>query len=201
MIKNKQWFSLVELMIVVALIGIFFAATSYMNRDVRTYQNKAERFAGYIYDQIRIARNNMVIWRWVLSGTDRVVTTLRKVTISSTGITTSYEHPTGSGLEAQILPPFFESDPLYIIADIAVSSGGMTNTGYIPVWDQTGSTLGATYGEITLFSTGMQLFASGATNPIRTMMITTWYAGFKRSVIVDRVTGTVEIKVSGETNQ
>lgn len=186
-------------MIVVALIGLFFAATSYMNRDVRIYQNKAERFAGYIYDQVRIARNNMVIWRWVLSGsTDRVVTTLRKVTISSfTGITTTYEHPTGSGIEAQILPPFFESDPLYVIADISVSSGGMSNTGYIPAWDQTGST----YGEITLFSTGMQLFVSGAISPIRTMMITTWYAGFKRSVIVDRVTGTVEMKVSGETNQ
>lgn len=198
MINNKKGYSLVELMIVVALIGLFFAATSYMNRDVRIYQNKAERFAGYIYDQVRIARNNMVIWRWVLSGaTDRVVTTLRKVSVSSTGITTTYEHPTGSGLEAQILPPFFESDPLYVIADIAVSSGGMSNTGYIPTWDQTGST----YGEITLFSTGMQLFASGATNPVRTMMITTWYAGFKRSVIVDRVTGTVEMKVSGETNQ
>ena len=198
MINNKKGYSLVELMIVVALIGLFFAATSYMNRDVRIYQNKAERFAGYIYDQVRIARNNMVIWRWVLSGaTDRVVTTLRKVSISSTGITTTYEHPTGSGLEAQILPPFFESDPRYVIADIAVSSVGMTNPGYIPTWDQTGST----YGEITLFSTGMQLFASGATNPVRTMMITTWYAGFKRSVIVDRVTGTVEMKVSGETNQ
>jgi len=61
MINNKKGYSLVELMIVVALIGLFFAATSYMNRDVRIYQNKAERFAGYIYDQVRIARNNMVI--------------------------------------------------------------------------------------------------------------------------------------------
>ncbi|NRH20495.1 prepilin-type N-terminal cleavage/methylation domain-containing protein [Candidatus Gracilibacteria bacterium] len=198
MLYNKKGFSLAELMIVVALIGLFFAATSYMNRDVRVYQNKAERFAGYIYDQIRTARNNMVIGRGVLSGgTISIVATSRKISISNTGITSIYEHPTGTGMEAELLPPFFESDPLYIISDIAISSGGMTNVGTIPAWDQTG----ATSADIILSGTGIRLFVSGAINPIRTLMITTGYAGFKRSVLVDRVTGTVEIKVSGETNQ
>lgn len=188
-------------MIVVALIGIFFAATSYMNRDVRTYQHKAERFADNIYDTIRLARNNMVIWRGVLSGaTERVVTTKRVVNISATWVTTTYYYPIwggnfGSGIESEIYRPFFDSDPLYLISDISVSSGGMNN-GIIPAWDLSG----ATNAGITVTGTGIQLYVSGATD-IRTLMITTEYLGFKRSVLIDRVSGTLELKTSGETNQ
>ncbi len=63
MIHNKKGFTLFELMIVIALIGIFFTMTSYMTQDVRIYQNKAERLANSIYDTIRTARNNMIIGR------------------------------------------------------------------------------------------------------------------------------------------
>lgn len=63
MIHTKKGFTLFELMIVIALIGIFFMMTSYMSQDVRIYQTKAERLSNVIYDVIRTARNNMIIGR------------------------------------------------------------------------------------------------------------------------------------------
>lgn len=138
-----------------------------------------------------------MIWRGVLSGwTDRIVALQRDILITGTGITTIYYTPTtGTGLETELYQSFFDSDNLYVVSDISVSSWWMNN-GTIPTWDMTG----ATSASVSIFGTGMQLYVSGALSP-RTLMITAWYAGFKRSVLVDRVTGTIETKVSGETNQ
>lgn len=63
MIHTKKGFTLIEMMIVLALIGLFFTMMSYMTRDVRTYQTSADRLANSIYDTIRTARNNMIIGR------------------------------------------------------------------------------------------------------------------------------------------
>ncbi len=185
-------------MIVISLIGLFFVATSYLNRDARIYQFRAERLADYIYDTIRTSRNNMVIWRGVLSGwTDRIIATQRDILITSTGITTIYHTGSnGTGLETELPQSFFDSDNLYIVSDISVSSWWMNN-GIIPTWDLTGATMAT----ISMFSTGMQIATVPVAVSPRTLMITAWYAGFKRSVLVDRVTGTIETKVSGETNQ
>ena len=128
-------------MIVMALMGLFFAATSYLSRDPRIYQSNAERLANSAYDMIRNARNNMIIGRGVLSGSSTmVVTTERTITVSSTGITSSYLYGmSGTGTEASFLSPFYDNDAQYIISDIAVSSGGMLN-GLVPSWDHTGAT-------------------------------------------------------------
>jgi prepilin-type N-terminal cleavage/methylation domain-containing protein len=67
MIHSKKGFTLFELMIVLALIGAFFAITMSMNKDARTYQLSAERLANAIYDIVRTARSNMMIGRGVLS--------------------------------------------------------------------------------------------------------------------------------------
>jgi prepilin-type N-terminal cleavage/methylation domain-containing protein len=63
MIHNKKGFTLFEMMIVIAMIGLFFAMTSYMTQDVRINQTRTERLANTIYDQIRSARNSMIIGR------------------------------------------------------------------------------------------------------------------------------------------
>ena len=49
------------MMIVIALIGLFVTTVSYMNQDARIDQTRAERLANTVYDQIRSARNNMII--------------------------------------------------------------------------------------------------------------------------------------------
>jgi prepilin-type N-terminal cleavage/methylation domain-containing protein len=63
MFYTKKGFTLFEIMIVLALIGLFFVMTSYMTRDPRINQTRTERLVNTVYDQIRTARNNMIIGR------------------------------------------------------------------------------------------------------------------------------------------
>jgi prepilin-type N-terminal cleavage/methylation domain-containing protein len=59
----KKGFTLVELLVVIALIGLSLVATTYLSKDSRIYQVNAERLANNIYDTMRQARNNMIIGR------------------------------------------------------------------------------------------------------------------------------------------
>ena len=63
MIYTKKGFTLFEIIIVLVLIGLFFVMTSYMTRDPRINQTRTERLVNTVYDQIRTARNNMIIGR------------------------------------------------------------------------------------------------------------------------------------------
>ncbi len=201
MIYNKKGFTIFELMIVIALIGIFFTMTSYMSQDVRVYQSKAERFANAIYDMIRMARNNMIIGRGVLSGSTLVVTTKRVIDISSNGVFTNYTYGTTStGSETKLVFPFLDADPLYKINDISVSSGGLI-AGGVPLWDHTGAMSAA----ITISpNSDIVITGTSSTNTsissstIRTLKVTAGYNGFEESVVIDRVTGTVETRTSSQ---
>ncbi len=191
MIYTKKGFTLFEMMIVLALIGLFFVMTSYMTRDPRINQTRTERLVNTVYDQIRTARNNMIIWRWVSSGAILVVTTQRSVNITGTGVVTNYIYNTTStGTETRLVTPFFDRDPLYKITNIAVSSGvivpGALN------WDLSGAT-GATItinsnSDVTLTSLPVSPY------PIRLLKVTLGYGDFEQSVIIDRVSGIVEIR-------
>jgi hypothetical protein len=46
---------------VIALIGIFAAATTYLMDDVRIEQTNSERLANNINDSLKNARNNMIV--------------------------------------------------------------------------------------------------------------------------------------------
>lgn len=199
MIYTKKGFTLFELMIVVALIGIFFLMTSYMSRDVRIYQTRAERLANDIYDRIRISRNNMIIGRWVLSWSTLVVTTQRDIAISNTGIVTTYKYnSTNTGTESTLASPFFDSDPEYQISNIAVSSGAMV-AWVVPLWDQTGATSAVMTimpnSDITISAIKWWYSIS---SPIRTLKVTAEYQWYEQSVVIDRVSGNVEIRKSTE---
>ena len=46
--------------------------------------------------------------------------------ISATGVTTSYAYNSSyTGTETRFPAPFFDSDPRYVISDIAISSGSL----------------------------------------------------------------------------
>lgn len=193
MFHSKKGFTLFEMMIVLALIGLFFVMTSYMTRDVRINQTRAEKLANAVYDQIRSARNNMIIGRWVLSGgTTLVVTTQRNIDITATGVVTSYTYnSTSTGTETRLVTPFFDSDPLYKITDIAVSSGALV--AWALNWDLTGSTItGATIAISQ--NSDITISSLPASSSIRLLKITLGYGGFEQSVIIDRVSGIVEIR-------
>lgn len=140
MLYSKKGFTLFEIMIVLALIGVFFGITISMNKDARTYQLSAERLANAIYDVVRTARSNMIIGRGVFSGSTMVVATERTIYLTSTGMISTYRNATATGREASLVERYFDNDPLYKISDIAVSSGGIID-GVVPLWDNTGSTI------------------------------------------------------------
>ncbi len=67
-IVSKKGFSLVELMIVIGIIGIFFVAIQQLTQNTNLDQERTVRFAELIHDTIRDTRNDMVIGRGVLTG-------------------------------------------------------------------------------------------------------------------------------------
>lgn len=191
MVYTKKGFTLFEIIIVLVLIGLFFVMTSYMTRDPRINQTRTERLVNTVYDQIRTARNNMIIGRWVASGAILVVTTQRSIDITSTGVVTNYIYSTTStGTETRLVTPFFDRDPLYKITNIAVSSGVML-PGALN-WDISG----ATNASITISSNSDVSLSSipASPYPIRLLKVTLGYGDFEQSVIIDRVSGIVEIR-------
>ncbi len=185
---SKKWFTLLEIIIVLALIWLFIVATSYYNRDTRIYQANAERLANNVKDTIQSARNNMILGRWVLSGSSLVVANQRVISIWWSGITSVYG-TTNTGSESSLIWPFFDNDTQYRITDISVSSGILLN-GIMPIWDQTW----VTASEITILTNGnLQISALGVATPINILRITAGYAGFERSVMVDRIMGRTEV--------
>jgi prepilin-type N-terminal cleavage/methylation domain-containing protein len=198
----KKGFTLVELLVVIALIGLSLVATTYLSKDSRIYQVNAERLANNIYDTMRQARNNMIIGRWVFTGGTLVVALQRDIVVTPTSLVTNYKYAgNNSGTESSLVVPFFDDDSRYQITDISVSSGWLVD-GAVPLWDHTWAT-DATV-SITHDST-MQILANNwwaqllpSPSAIRTLKITAGYAGMEQSVIIDRANGTIEIKKSGE---
>ena len=107
-----------------------------------------------------------------------------------TGILTNYTYNnTSTGTETRLVTPFFDSDPLYKITNIAVSSGAIT-PGALS-WDISGATSAS-----IVFNPNSDITISSnpSSSPIRTLKITVGYGSFEQSVIIDRVTGSVEIR-------
>lgn len=63
--KIKKGFTLIELMIVIAMIGIIFVWMRNINFNYMSDRQKAEQFANKIISQIETARNNAMIGRSV----------------------------------------------------------------------------------------------------------------------------------------
>lgn len=196
MLFFRKWFTLFEIIIVLALTGLFITAASYLNRDTRTYQTNAERLANYVDTSLRTAKSNMTLGRWVMSGSTLVATDKRTISIRWTGITTIYG-TTNTGTESSLTWPFYDSDTAYQITDMSVSSGILMN-GQMPIWDQTGVTMA----DITILPNwDFQIFSSSVATPIRILRITAGYAGFERSVMIDTVMGrTTSVQWRGEVD-
>mgnify|MGYP002362916794 FL=1 len=194
---SKKGFTLFEMMIVIALIGLFFVAASYLTHDARIWQTNTERLANKIYDIIRNTRNDMTIGRWVLTDWVLVAIKQRDISISNAGISITYTDSHDATGSDNILPaPFFDNDSNYKIVDISVSSGWLSSSGMY-TWDHTGST---SANIIVGTSSSLAIAADWVdpTFPIRTIKITAGYTNFTRSVILDRASGTVEIRTSSD---
>ena len=190
----RKWFTLVEILVVIAIIGIFAASTMYFTQDSRIDQTKAERLANSIHDTMKNARNNMLIGRWVYSGSTLYPTDRRTIRITGWGISTDYAiNGTSTGTETNVVYPFFDNDPQYKITDISVSSGILSNGQKIN-WDHTGVTLA----DITIEPNGsMTILALKWGMPIsetiNTVRVTAGYGNFTQSVMLDRLVWRSEV--------
>lgn len=67
--KNKNWFSLVELMITIAVISIIWIVALKLNFNNLIDNQKSLMFSNDIYSNIEKVRNNALLWKWVWSWT------------------------------------------------------------------------------------------------------------------------------------
>ncbi len=193
MFTIKKWFTVIEIMIVILLMGLFFVVTSQFSNNSNIQQTNVDRLTNNIYDSIRNARNNMLIGRWVLSGSNLIATDRRVISISTSGISTTYSSITNTGTESTLIWPFFDNDSRYKISDISVSSSTMLS-GQPITWNYTGVTsvqiIVSPTADMTI--TAIKWW-SGITTPISTVRITASYDGFEKSIMLNTTMGKVEV--------
>lgn len=66
--KNKNWFSLSELLTVIAIVWIIFFAVSKITFKPQIDNQNAHLLVNTIYWEIETVRNNALLWKGVLSG-------------------------------------------------------------------------------------------------------------------------------------
>lgn len=66
--KNKKWLTLIEILVVVALIWILAVGLSKINFNPLMDKQKSLAFSDEIINNIESLRNNSLYWKWVGSG-------------------------------------------------------------------------------------------------------------------------------------
>lgn len=66
--KNKNWFSLSELMTVIIIVWILFFAVSKITFKSQIDNQNAHLLVNTIYGNIETVRNNSLLWKWISSG-------------------------------------------------------------------------------------------------------------------------------------
>ncbi len=63
--KNTQWFTLMEVLIVIAIIWILAVWASRINFNPQIDKQNSEMFANNVFTSIESIRNNTLLWKWV----------------------------------------------------------------------------------------------------------------------------------------
>jgi hypothetical protein len=95
--------------------------------------------------------------------------------------------------------PFFDGDVDYKISNIAVSSGAVLD-GVSPTWDQNNiqSIRLQIFPNMNIVTTATGSAGTPIVTPIRTIKVTTSYATFEKSVILDPVIGIIDMQSPGQ---
>lgn len=194
---SRSGFSLIELMIVVAILWILFSATQIFSNNAEIYQQRADRLAGLIYDTLRDARQDAIIGRGALSGTTEFVpTSARFVNFASTGtFSQGYydtDNQTYTGQTWNV--PFLDWDSFYALAGFYTSTGGVDDPS--ASWESTGSIS-------FLFWSGGNLLQINhlPLGKIRSYVITIEYRWFRRYIIGDAIIGNLETRIQNPTGE
>jgi len=193
----RRAFSLVELMIVIGIIGIFFVVVQQFTQNTNIDQERATRFAELIHDTIRDTRNDMVIGRGVLTGANEddktfIPTAQKRLAFSESEFSLQYIPSGGTTLQVETRweHPFIDHDPLYKIASIQTSTGIVGSDGKLSggAWDDTPDL-------ILIFDPQGRVSLSGSTisADARTYRIEVEYKQFVRYIVGSAVTGNVDL--------
>lgn len=89
--KNKKWFTLIELIVVISLLAIITIASTKMNFNKNIEKQNSLMFANEIHSNIEMIRNNSLLWKWVSDGIDIIHPTKWNIHIS-TWIVNTWNH-------------------------------------------------------------------------------------------------------------
>jgi prepilin-type N-terminal cleavage/methylation domain-containing protein len=91
--NNKKWFTLIELLLVMFIIGIWILWASNLNFNSLNEKQKIDIFSNKIIVAFEEIRNNALLWKWI--GTSLDIPEKWKIEISSSwtwGISTHYNN-------------------------------------------------------------------------------------------------------------
>lgn len=65
--KNKNWFTLIEIIVVIAIIWVLIVWASRINFNPQIDKQNSDMFTNNIFSNIETIRNNSLLWKWMWS--------------------------------------------------------------------------------------------------------------------------------------
>lgn len=199
----KKGFTLVELMIVIAILGILFVTVSQFDLSARTNQERANNFANLIADTIRDTRQDAMIGKMTTDNSGRAEVEKREFKITKNEFYSGYFKKWASGVMTEKIfsgnPGFIDGDKNYKIEAIEVSNRGFSNDYFD---SQNNSVIMLDVSDLTItfkqdWSEAKSLqrvnWSAYGNTFIRTFRIKVDYKWFKRYIYGDVISGAVQV--------
>ena len=199
--RTSRGFTLVEIMIVIAVLGLLFLAMSHFNVSASVNQQRAEYMTNVIHDMIRDARQDTFLGKMPSAGT---IATERTVYIGKDSFKRTIKTADGTiTTEGQSFePPFFDGDNNYKVDTIRVSTGVLSHNYEAPLYEGDvwldADEIGLIFKPGSTLSSGLAKkngnSVVGNNEVLRSYAITVDYKGFKRYIYGDMLNGDIFMK-------
>ena len=181
MIKSSHWFTLIELVAVMALIGILILWASNINFNPQIDKQNAEMFTNNVFTNIETIRNNSLLGKWIWSWA--VLTHPEKWTVHINSNATGSIHATYTNGSVFPVETFYVNfiNQFSKISDLSCESidGVNTSTGNSIQIDFTGNTLSFTGN-------------TWCNSDKKILKIKTQYKNFNKTIKINSITWLIE---------
>ena len=170
--KNKKWYTLIEILVVIAIIWILAISAPSFNFNKKTWSEKRDKFLNAIVSVIDTEKLNSKAWKWVPSWTSMMNPIKSVISISSSSIIVNYYTWATAIPWPTMNTPFFW-DPWYSITSLIP-----LNSAWNPLAGV--ANIDITFDNIlnnTTFSTAWVI-----------LKINAWYNGDNKTIYFDRRT-------------